>query len=514
MKANLSFDYLNNTLLIPKSSDLQDIHITESVNIENTEDGPEVIVRCKNLTIDSGCIYSVANPCAGLTIIVNGDLVVNGIISLSQKGIARTLAVEKIYGLYGYKKNAHIDTGFLGVADNCMNTLKSYTIAAHDTQPGMGGVIKLYVKGDITIGAAGVISSEGASGADGGVVHIYYAGTFVNSGSVTVNGGSGGVVGIIAVEDISYLITEYRKTLATNEYIYTLIDLGRGRGMVGAKGTGKVYYTENYGIDWADQGQLGTATCVRCFVNLGNGHILAGVGSGSSSGAKIYETTDYGASGWALKATLGIQKRVSCMCYLGEGVLLAGTWDDGYIYKSTDYGANWVSRGAITSFNARSLLFLGGSNVLLGGRTGQIYLSVNSGDNWTLKATLSGAEKVRAFLLLPDGSILVGDQKGKIYKCNGSPYTTWTLQKTFYTKQEIQEFKSILNDKILVSMSPTKTTSTDTQKHVAVTEDSGTSWRIIDNLTSSLTNSYGINRQNILFQYIPESWINIPINHF
>jgi len=65
-----------------------------------------------------------------------------------------------------------------------------------------------------------------------------------------------------------------------------------------------------------------------------------------------------------------------------------------------------------------------------------------------------------------------------------------------------------------VSTSPTKTTATDTQKHVAITEDGGTSWRIIDNLTSSVTNSYGINRKNILFQYIPDSWINIPINHF
>jgi len=342
MKTNLSFDYLNNALLIPKSSELQDIHIAESVNIESIEDGPEVVVRCKNLTIDSGCIYSVANPCAGLTIIVNGNLVVNGTISLSQKGIARTLAAEKLYGLYGYEKNTHMDTGFLGVADNCMNTLKSYTIAAHDTQSGMGGVLKLYVKGNITIGAAGVISSEGASGADGGVIHIYYAGTFVNSGSVTANGGTGGTVGSIAVEDISYLVTEYRKTLAASEYIYTIADLGKGRAMVGARGTGKVYYTENYGIDWADQGQLGTATCVRCFLNFGNGHIWAGVGSTSAGGAKIYETFDYGVSGWTFKATLGTQKRVASMCNLGDGIILAGTWDGGYIYKTMDSGLNWT----------------------------------------------------------------------------------------------------------------------------------------------------------------------------
>jgi hypothetical protein len=69
---------------------------------------------------------------------------------------------------------------------------------------GGGGTLLLVVGGDLTIGSAGVISSDGAAGgvcgetapcgagAGGGSIAILWAGTLSNAGSVHANGGVGG----------------------------------------------------------------------------------------------------------------------------------------------------------------------------------------------------------------------------------------------------------------------------------------------------------------------------------
>jgi len=512
---SLSFKYINNSPSIPNNLDLQDVTISENTSIESTEDGPGIITRCKNLTINSDITWSLTNKCQQWDIIVNGNLTVNGTISLNSLGISRAEAlICKVFGFYdsgdipvliGSRPNAKIDFNW---------NHKEFTIAAGGSATD-GGILNIYVKGNVSIGAAGVISANGATGKNGGTVHIYYTGTFTNAGSITANGGTGGTAGTITVEDITYLITEYQKTLATGEYIYTIIDLGGGKAMIGTRSTGKVFYTSDWGVNWADQGVVASGVTIRDFCDLGNGHILAAVGAKTASGAKIYETLNYGTS-WALKTTLGTEERVCCFCYLGNGVILAGTRAAARVYKSTDSGATWTSKGSLgasSGNNCRSMINLGSGIVLAGTKKGAIYKSTDSGETWLLKQTLTTDKKVRYFANLGSGVVLCGDQAGKVWKSSNSG-DTWTLKKTFYTKQEIQEFKSVVGNKILVSMSPTKVASTDTQKHVAVSEDAGENWTIINALSSSVTNSYGINRQNIFFQGIPNRWVNIPINHF
>ena len=66
--------------------------------------------------------------------------------------------------------------------------------------PGNGGIIWLVVKGDVTIGASGIITAQGNNswpGADGaggatggGSIHILYGGTLTNNGSITAAGGT------------------------------------------------------------------------------------------------------------------------------------------------------------------------------------------------------------------------------------------------------------------------------------------------------------------------------------
>ena len=74
---------------------------------------------------------------------------------------------------------------------------------------GVGGLLCLFVGGNLTVGPAGVISSHGSAGGDasppggggnagggagsgGGRIIIVYAGTYTNNGTVACNGGAGG----------------------------------------------------------------------------------------------------------------------------------------------------------------------------------------------------------------------------------------------------------------------------------------------------------------------------------
>jgi hypothetical protein len=66
---------------------------------------------------------------------------------------------------------------------------------------GTGGGLYVFCQGNVTIGATGVISSNGSTGgtgtrggggSGGGIVHLYRGGTLTNSGSITANGGTGG----------------------------------------------------------------------------------------------------------------------------------------------------------------------------------------------------------------------------------------------------------------------------------------------------------------------------------
>ncbi|MEQ8224891.1 MAG: hypothetical protein ABRQ37_21405, partial [Candidatus Eremiobacterota bacterium] len=384
-----------------------------------------------------------------------------------------------------------------------------------------GGILNIYVCGNVTIGASGIICANGASGRNGGKVNIYYTGVFSNAGSVTANGGSGGTAGVITVEDFVYLLTERTKSPGTGTYIYSMIDLQEANGvnagkiMLGTRDTGKVFYSADWGLNWTDQGVIASGVTARCFLNFGGGKIWIGVGENAVGEAKIYETLNYGIT-WSLKATLGAstEQRICCMCKIDDNTILVGTRNNGNLYKTTDGGLNWVNKGKVgAATNIRSLCYLGNNVVLIGTKEGEVYKSLNAGDTWTFKATLTALSKVREFCNLGGGIILAGDGDGKVWKSIDSG-ETWTLKTTFQTKQEIAFFLVVKGGKVLVSTSPKKIANTDTQRHLAVSEDYGNTWRRITRFTSTVTNAFAIKEQEIFFKNILKSLINIPINHF
>ncbi len=338
---------------------------------------------------------------------------------------------------------------------------------------------------------------------------------FDSSGTYQSQFGSGaGLAGIINVGDLSYIIEERRKILSSGEYIYTILDLGSGAALLGTRDTGKVFYKPDENSEWVDQGVLQASCTVRDFVDLGEGVWIAATGEGATGGAKIYKTTNYGFT-WTLKATLGTENRVCRLCYLGNGIILAGTRSGGKVYKSIDYGENWTDKGKLGSAsNVRSFLNLGSGTVLTGTDEGKIYKSINYGDTWVYLATL-GTTKIRDIIDLGNGIILAGDGGANIWKTINSG-TNWTLKTTFLTNLEAVEFKRVKDtlNKVLVSLSPKKTSGTATQRHIGVSDDLGDTWRIITEHSSTVTNTYVKKMANILYQGITPHFLNVPINHF
>lgn len=98
-------------------------------------------------------------------------------------------------------------TGAVGSGGGAGNPGGSGANGGSSGSTGTGGFLSLIVGGNLTIGAAGVISCDGVNGGSGGATGSYpggggasgggrvvvlYAGTLSNSGTVRANGGSGG----------------------------------------------------------------------------------------------------------------------------------------------------------------------------------------------------------------------------------------------------------------------------------------------------------------------------------
>lgn len=60
--------------------------ISSNTSIPSVQDGPTVVQRYRNLVIGAGATLTTQNRCCGLVLVVDGDLTVNGTISMTARG--------------------------------------------------------------------------------------------------------------------------------------------------------------------------------------------------------------------------------------------------------------------------------------------------------------------------------------------------------------------------------------------------------------------------------------------
>lgn len=206
-----------------------DLYTTSSISFTTTTNQDVLIKNYKSLIINSGHTMTVSNSCKGLLIYVGGDCIINGILTMNQKG-ANPDSVSGVEAHYVYQNRDYLgdffpiwffdtntDIGYIripavGAAPGSAgvngqtggafpggNTGTSWSGGSFGSNLG-GGLLMLIVKGNLTIGSTGIISSNGSSISGGGRVVVLYNRNYTNNGSITVTGYAAGSTTVKSIE--------------------------------------------------------------------------------------------------------------------------------------------------------------------------------------------------------------------------------------------------------------------------------------------------------------------------
>jgi PKD repeat protein len=159
-------------------------------------------------------------------------------------------------------------------------------------------------------------------------------------------------------------------------------------GIFGITYNGHLLKSTNIGAIWSDLGAIdaGATTCADIGY-IGNNTLVVANGAGATS---AFISTNLGTSWSALLSSPYVMMKVLDMGGGRALVLGRNGTSTGYEYKTSDYGASWVSVATIGSFLVNDAVHVGSGIVLMCGGENysfpfdQIYRSVDYGDNWTL----------------------------------------------------------------------------------------------------------------------------------
>ncbi|MBI4722077.1 MAG: T9SS type A sorting domain-containing protein [Candidatus Stahlbacteria bacterium] len=152
---------------------------------------------------------------------------------------------------------------------------------------------------------------------------------------------------------------------------------------------GFLYRSNNGGANWEE---LWTpdSICISCLaIDSNSGNIYAGTGGGDTSRIyKVYRSTDSGnnweeTSGWAYKGNPILELLIDPV---SPNILYAGT--GGIIYKSTNFGANWVLKDIVPCVftflidpDSTNIIYAGSGGPYMD--SGGVYKSINAGETWS-----------------------------------------------------------------------------------------------------------------------------------
>ena len=122
-------------------------------------------------------------------------------------------------------------------------------------------------------------------------------------------------------------------------------------------------------------------------------------------------------SQWTFVSTLPTPQNINSISVVNQNVIWVAC-DNATLYKSTNGGVNWVSRGAgLPAGNLYGISALDTSNCWVGTVNGSIYRTSNGGLNWTLQFSLAGSFTNGIKMFNSNYGVYQGDPTG-----NGQPY--------------------------------------------------------------------------------------------
>jgi hypothetical protein len=174
------------------------LNTTENVLLSNVQDGDIVVKKFRNLTVNAGHTLTVQNRCRGLFIFVNGNLTVNGTISMTKKGCKCNPADSSTSTNTPVAPGDGHGVGVNGIRIPFVTGIGSQTLSQAEFE-GCGSVLYALRNKFPSIDGNGTIITIKRSGAAGGAaVTGWSVGVDGNNGSngsagESGGGGSGGV---------------------------------------------------------------------------------------------------------------------------------------------------------------------------------------------------------------------------------------------------------------------------------------------------------------------------------
>jgi len=208
------------------------------------------------------------------------------------------------------------------------------------------------------------------------------------------------------------------------------IYLGNGKVLVGS------YYSSDYGQTFTGGSSPLSDYGVSAFADCGGGIVIAVSYTNGGRSAKIFRSTDYGATpgGWSevYNATPGVN--FENVVYLGDGKLLAAAGGyPHYLFMSDDYGLTWSDEGTrgIQSAPADGLEYLGDGVVLYASNDcyeNYTYRSIDYGYTWTA-ITPDPDECGANFFNMGNNSVVLGSGMSESLLLSNDGGLTWTTPK-------------------------------------------------------------------------------------
>ena len=304
-------------------------------------------------------------------------------------------------------------------------------------------------------------------------------------------------------------LNNWTQSLSNCGRIYTIVLDPTNQNIIYAAGLDSgIYKSTNAGLNWTKINNGFTYAKIQCLAicNSNTNVLYAGTDQNGSTNSGVYVSTDGGAS-WNLRSTgisdiLGVQVIIAHPT--NPAVAFAGVFDGVNastigLYKTTNYGVNWVA--ANTGMNNKNILSIAfnplnpntiyaGTSLILPGSYGpsKIYKSYNGGTTWDsisngLPAGTATGNPVRALSIsnldtsFVAASLFVNDTTGGVYistnggnlwakKWGGLPNTATTLFRNILIKP---------GSKTEIFLAVDQSSAT-TPRGVYRTTDGGNSW--------------------------------------
>ena len=245
--------------------------------------------------------------------------------------------------------------------------------------------------------------------------------------------------------------------------VHSLLVARDGTLYAGCYPMGDVYRSANDGASWELTANLTGATTVRALIETADGRILAG----TSPGGNVFASSNGGTSWTQLPVLSALGSGVTCLLQARNGYLYAGGW--GPPYRSTDGGTTWT---ALTGFpfapsEARSIdsFYQTRDSVLwvtgwVHSHGGYLFRSTDAGANWdtTGRIMVGPVHAVRVYAMDEDeaGGLRIGFQSGpdSVACVSDDRGATWRTESALPGAHEIFSFLRASNGTLFAATTP------------------------------------------------------------